>query len=65
MRSNMRPYLVILAILSIVAAVSSEVQSQDQASADLLGPDTAVGRQLKAPVNRLPVKDKWWWCDRW
>ena len=27
--------------------------------------DTAVGRRLEAPVNRLPLARKWWWDDAW
>jgi len=27
--------------------------------------DTAVGRSLEAPVNRLPQSQKWWWRDNW
>ena len=27
--------------------------------------DTAVGRVLEAPVNRLPQNQKWWWRDDW
>ena len=27
--------------------------------------DTAVGRPLEAPVNRLPTDKKFWWSDDW
>ncbi len=27
--------------------------------------DTAVGRPLEAPVNRLPARNKFWWDDSW
>ncbi|MGV6847015.1 MAG: dienelactone hydrolase family protein [Marinibacterium sp.] len=27
--------------------------------------DTNVGRALEAPVNTLPVEDKFWWSDDW
>ncbi len=31
----------------------------------LTAPDTAVGRNLDAPVNTLPIDNKWWWDQDW
>ena len=27
--------------------------------------DTAVGRRFDAPINTLPVEQKWWWDEEW
>jgi len=65
MSLNIRPYLVMMTTLSILAGVTGEVRSKDLTGADLLAPGTAVGRALEAPVNTRPVSEKWWWNDRW
>ena len=65
MSRNIRPYLVMMATLSILASITGEVRSKDLTGADLLAPGTAVGRALEAPVNTRPVSEKWWWNDRW
>ena len=55
-----------LAVVALVAlALSAPVMAQDITPNGLSASDTAVGRLLDAPVNTLPVKDKWWWNDEW
>jgi len=42
---------------------SANAQSIDKVNTG--ASDTAVGRTLEAPVNRLPQNKKWWWRDDW
>jgi carboxymethylenebutenolidase len=54
-----------LTLFILLAALSSTAtQAQKQTAPDQVA-DTFVGRNLDAPVNKLPIKDKFWWSDAW
>ena len=46
-----------------VAAWPGLAAAQD--NAPVSAADTNVGRALEAPVNTLPVEEKFWWSDAW
>ncbi len=55
-----------LAVLALsLAVLSVSAGAQDLTPNGSSTSDTAVGRRFDAPVNTLPVKDKWWWNDDW
>ena len=39
--------------------------AQGQSSAQGQASDTVVGRTMDAPINTLPVEEKFWWSDAW
>lgn len=47
------------------ALSASFALAQDISPATRGASDTAVGRVLEAPVNTLPVSEKFWWNDDW
>ena len=58
------------AILSAIAmftavAFCASANAQSIGKVNTGASDTAVGRTLEAPVNRLPQSQKWWWHDDW
>ncbi len=52
--------LVCLAVLANAWATLG--QSQESLKS---GADTVTGRSLDAPINTLPVSEKFWWSDEW
>ena len=48
---------------SFVAPQSAHAQNIGKQASGVS--DTAVGRRLEAPVNRLPTDKKFWWDDDW
>jgi len=52
----------ILAVSALLAGADGSA-AQDEAAPS--PSDTIVGRTLDAPVNRLPVTDKFWWSQDW
>ncbi len=56
-----RRILLALAAGCLTLATSASAQS----ALPRVAADTVVGRQLEAPVNRLPAEEKFWWDDGW
>lgn len=52
-------------VLSFASAFSQEDIPSPQDNAIGQAADTFVGRALDAPVNRLPVEEKFWWSEDW
>ena len=57
-------YFSLLAALAFAGTCNPAV-SQNIGKINQGASDTAVSRALEAPVNLLPVRNKWWWKDRW
>ena len=49
-----------LVLLAGITPIGAQSLGSDERAAD-----TAVGRAMEAPVNTLPVRQKWWWDDSW
>ena len=55
-----------LAVLALsITVLNVSARAQDLTPNGSSTSDTAVGRRFDAPVNTLPVKDKWWWNEDW
>ncbi len=55
-----------IALAALVIATLGQVTANAQSRAGGDGPaDTVVGRQLDAPANLRPIKEKFWWSDDW
>jgi carboxymethylenebutenolidase len=52
-------------LATILFATSEYAYSFDLSPKSNAASDTAVGRNLDAPVNTLPQTDKWWWSEDW
>ena len=52
--------VVLIALARIVPAGAGDITPQSDSAAD-----TATGRAMEAPVNTLPLADKWWWDSAW
>ncbi len=55
----------LLAALWLASLSAAPSAAQDLPPDGATVSDTAVGRRFDAPVNTLPVSDKWWWSDDW
>jgi carboxymethylenebutenolidase len=55
----------LLAALGLTVILTSGLAAQDLTPGSTGASDTAVGRRFDAPVNTLPVEEKWWWRDEW
>ena len=53
------------AILALCALTAWPGPSDAQDALPVQAADTNVGRALEAPVNTLPVEEKFWWSDEW
>ena len=51
--------------VSLVCFLGASASAQDITPGTTDASDTAVGRRFDAPVNTLPVSEKWWWSDDW
>jgi len=51
--------------LMLAASLCAEAKAQSIGKTNESASDTAVGRGLEAPVNRLPQNRKWWWRENW
>ncbi len=51
--------------LAISFVLATPSFSQDITPGGARAADTAVGRRFDAPVNTLPIEQKWWWDDQW
>lgn len=60
-----RSILVLGCGLTLGVSTTTAVLSQNITPKSNAASDTAVGRSFDAPVNTLPVEQKWWWSDAW
>lgn len=61
---RMKSITLVVAAAAVATAIGAGVAGA-QEKAPVRAADTVVGRSLDAPVNTLPVKDKFWWSDAW
>jgi carboxymethylenebutenolidase len=54
-----------LAALFVALSLQTSARAQNIDKTSTTAADTAVGRTLEAPVNRLPTDQKFWWNDDW
>ena len=54
-----------LVILVFCAITTTNTNAQQQQNSPTIASDTIIGRAMDAPVNRLPVEEKFWWSDDW
>ena len=64
-RAGVRQFIAVVGALMLMGATGSSAGAQNIGPGYKGASDTAVGRVLEAPVNRLPVGSKWWWDDDW
>lgn len=64
-RKNMSSALRLLQAMAITLGISSTSHAQDITPGAKGAGDTAIGRRFDAPINTLPVDQKWWWDDAW
>ena len=55
----------VLAVAWLTWMFAAPLAAQDLTPGSPVASDTAVGRRFDAPVNTLPVSEKWWWSDDW
>ncbi|NKB52640.1 MAG: hypothetical protein GKR97_10500 [Rhizobiaceae bacterium] len=55
----------VLAVLASIVWFSFAVAANAQNSDLPVASDTMVGRSLDAPINTLPIEQKFWWSDDW